>query len=245
MASNAPPSSSAENATMGNTQVGIAGGNVSFSQRDQIPTAVQVAQAHNVQVASTSSGAVLSANSEQKSNNATGLFSQPEHKSSDESHASFSAANAANDSSWADQEDEPMVEEDEQQIIPVEKVPTPPHSFSSTKLSFPPYPPRDEIPKTDPNGTVLMFSIDIRSPGARYAMDISRANNEGMLLKIMHKFSTIANEPFSPSTILPGLKKHQIDVLFPMKNRKSWKKKCNIKTQQQQQQPPPPLPPLL
>jgi hypothetical protein len=76
-----------------------------------------------------------------------------------------------------------------------------------------------------------MFFIDIKSPGANYAMSVSSANNEGMLLKIVHKFSTIASEPFSPSTILPGLKKHQITVFaIPNEKRKEMKQEMAYKT---------------
>ena len=75
-----------------------------------------------------------------------------------------------------------------------------------------------------------MFSIDIKSQGSKYAMQITRAHNEGMLLKIISKFSTIANEPFSASTILPGLKKHQIDVFaIPNEKQKEMKKQMLYK----------------
>ncbi len=236
MASNTPSSLRAENGTMGNTQVTIAGHDVHFSQRDQIPTVVPVAQAHNVQVASTSSTAVFSANLDQKTNTATDLLSPSEHKSTGDSHASFSAVHGPRtpptvsqpNSRWAEEEeDEPMVNEDDEQARP-EKVPTPPHSFSPTRLSFPPHPPHDEIPDTDPNGTVLIFSIDLKSQGTKFAMQITRAHNEGMLLKIISKFSASANEPFSPSTILPGLKKQQIDV-FAISNEKQKELKQQLK----------------
>ena len=137
---------------MGNTQVTIAGHDISFSQRDQIPTAVPVAQAHNVQVASTSSGAVFTVNSDQKTNNATDLLSSSEHKSTDVSHASFSPANGPRtpptvsqpNPSWADEdEDEHMFNEHDEvppDEVPPEKVPTPPHSFSPTRLNIPPTP---------------------------------------------------------------------------------------------------------
>lgn len=134
--------------TLHNTQVTIAGGNVSFSQSDQNSTAVPVAQAHNVQVSSISPSAVFSANSEHKSGNASSVFSPPEHKSSAAQRASISSINAAHSSapqqnpSWAETEDdEPMFQahdEPNDNGTLQEKIPTPTHPF--TALVFHPYP---------------------------------------------------------------------------------------------------------
>jgi hypothetical protein len=224
---------------MGNTIINNVGGVSVSPQISQKPTAIANSPVHNVHVATTSSPAVFSANADEKQKNDADVFSQREHKSTDVSRNSFTAANgprtpptvSQSNPSWADlDEDEHMFNEhdeaptDESQS---EKIPTPPHSFSPTRLNIPPHPPRDEIPQTDPKGTVLIFSIDIKSPGAKFAMEISRAHNEGMLLKIIQKFSTIANETFSPTTILPGLKKHQINV-FAISNEQRKEMKQQI-----------------
>ena len=137
---------------------------------------------------------------------------------------------------WADMsEDEP---DEVQPSISPPRIPTPPHPINTVRSSFPPYPSThsesDDISPSDPvstDGKVIIFTIDLRSPGCRYALPITQSNNESMLLRIVNKFATLKNETFSPFSILPGLIKHQIKVRTISKERMA-----EIKISMQQKQ---------
>ena len=243
MASDTPPSSRADNASMGNTIINNGGGVVVAPQIFQNSTALSSATVHDVQVSSTSPPGVFSVNSDQKTNNATKLLSSPEHKSTGVSHASFSAANGPRtpptvsqpNPSWDEQEeDDFMFDEHDESQAPAplsDRIPTPFHPITTTRFSTPPIPPRERFPSEHPNGRTLRFSMDLRSPGCNFAMPISPVNNLGMLLKIIKKHCEITKTQFSTEHILPGLIKHNIKV-SAISHEKQREKKAQLKYKQ-------------
>ena len=119
------------------------------------------------------------------------------------------------------------------------RIPTPPHPINTTRFQFPPFPAAAVVdadgspPEYDTaTSKMIVFYVDIRSQGRRFALPISSSNNESMLVKLLHK-DCKDRKKFSPRTIFPGLIKHQIKVTALSHARMD---EMRTKAQQQQEQ---------